>query len=304
MSTAHGNDPQSADTSADTPPGDSFMSHLVELRQRVVRAAGAVLLVFLVLSPFMKFIFDVVSLPLMSALPEGTKLLATGVISPFFVPLKVTLFVAFLIALPYVLYQVWAFIAPGLYQHEKRLALPVLSSSVAMFFLGMAYCYFVVFGFVFRFIAGFAPDSVAVAPDIENYLSFVMGMFLAFGLTFEVPVVVVLVVRFGLATIEQLKLARPYVIVGAFVVAAIVTPPDVISQLLLAIPLCLLYEVGLQVARFTGLSPSRAEADAQGAAETQAGAGTHSGAQSTTQSATQSAPHAPASGTGSAAKDS
>lgn len=275
MSAPNGNDPQSENADAEAPPGDSFMSHLVELRQRVVRAAGAVLLVFIVLSPFMRFIFDMVSLPLMSALPEGTRLLATGVISPFFVPLKVTLFVAFLIALPYVLYQAWAFVAPGLYQHEKRLALPVLSSSIAMFFLGMAYCYFVVFGFVFRFIAGFAPDSVAVAPDIENYLSFVMGMFLAFGLTFEVPVVVVLLVRFGVATIEQLKLARPYVIVGAFVVAAIVTPPDVVSQLLLAIPLCLLYEVGLQVARFTGLSPSRAEADAQAAEQVQADADAH-----------------------------
>ncbi len=275
MSAPNGNDPQSENADAEAPPGDSFMSHLVELRQRVVRAAGAVLLVFIVLSPFMRFIFDMVSLPLMSALPEGTRLLATGVISPFFVPLKVTLFVAFLIALPYVLYQVWAFVAPGLYQHEKRLALPVLSSSIAMFFLGMAYCYFVVFGFVFRFIAGFAPDSVAVAPDIENYLSFVMGMFLAFGLTFEVPVVVVLLVRFGVATIEQLKLARPYVIVGAFVVAAIVTPPDVVSQLLLAIPLCLLYEVGLQIARFTGLSPSRAEADAQAAEQVQADVDAH-----------------------------
>lgn len=275
MSAPNDNDPQSENADAEAPPGDSFMSHLVELRQRVVRAAGAVLLVFIVLSPFMRFIFDMVSLPLMSALPEGTRLLATGVISPFFVPLKVTLFVAFLIALPYVLYQVWAFVAPGLYQHEKRLALPVLSSSIAMFFLGMAYCYFVVFGFVFRFIAGFAPDSVAVAPDIENYLSFVMGMFLAFGLTFEVPVVVVLLVRFGVATIEQLKLARPYVIVGAFVVAAIVTPPDVVSQLLLAIPLCLLYEVGLQIARFTGLSPSRAEADAQAAEQVQADVDAH-----------------------------
>ena len=267
---SNGSDPQAGEAAQDAPAGDSFMSHLVELRQRVVRAAGAVLLVFLILSPFMKYIFDMVSLPLMSALPEGTKLLATGVISPFVVPLKVTLFVAFLLALPYVLYQAWAFVAPGLYQHEKRLALPVLSTSVGMFFLGMAYCYFVVFGFVFSFIAGFAPESVAVAPDIENYLSFVMGMFLAFGLTFEVPVVVVLLVRFGVATIEQLRQARPYVIVGAFVVAAIATPPDVISQLLLAIPLCLLYEVGLQVSRFTGLSPSRAEADAQAASDASA----------------------------------
>jgi sec-independent protein translocase protein TatC len=232
--------------------GESFLSHLVELRQRLVRAALSVLIVFLALTPFMKQIFDLVSLPLMSALPEGTKLLATGVVSPFFVPLKVTLFVAFLIALPYVLYQAWAFIAPGLYRHEKRLALPVLVSSIGMFFLGMAYCYFIVFGFVFRFIASFAPESVSVAPDIENYLSFVMGMFLAFGLAFEVPVAVVLIVRFGVATVEQLKQAQPYVIVGAFVAAAIVTPPDVVSQLLLAIPLCLLYVLGLWVARLIG----------------------------------------------------
>ncbi|MBC7781513.1 MAG: twin-arginine translocase subunit TatC [Proteobacteria bacterium] len=256
----HGVNDDSGGAAGDS--GESFMSHLVELRKRVVRAAASVLIIFVVLSPFMKQIFDVVSLPLMSALPEGTKLLATGVISPFFVPLKVTLFVAFLIALPYVLYQVWAFVAPGLYQHEKRLALPVLASSVGMFFLGMAYCYFVVFGFVFRFIAGFAPDSVAVAPDIENYLSFVMGMFLAFGMTFEVPVIVVLLVRFGFCTLAQLKQARPYVIVGAFIVSAVVTPPDIVSQLLLAIPLCILYEVGLVVARFTGLSPSRAQVDA------------------------------------------
>jgi sec-independent protein translocase protein TatC len=249
MSAPNGNDPQSENADAEAPPGDSFMSHLVELRQRVVRAAGAVLLVFIVLSPFMRFIFDMVSLPLMSALPEGTRLLATGVISPFFVPLKVTLFVAFLIALPYVLYQVWAFVAPGLYQHEKRLALPVLSSSIAMFFLGMAYCYFVVFGFVFRFIAGFAPDSVAVAPDIENYLSFVMGMFLAFGLTFEVPVVVVLLVLTGLVKVDKLAEIRGYVLIGIFVIAAILTPPDAISQTIMAVPMYLLYEGGLVMAR-------------------------------------------------------
>jgi sec-independent protein translocase protein TatC len=247
---------------SEAPQGESFISHLVELRTRIVHAAAAVLIVFIALSPFMKYIFDIVSQPMIHALPEGTKLLATGVISPFLVPLKVTLFVAFLISLPYVLYQAWAFIAPGLYQHEKRLALPVLASSVFMFFLGMAYCYFVVFGFVFGFIAGFAPTNVSVAPDIENYFSFVMGMVLAFGATFEVPIVVVLLVRFGVASIEQLRQARPYVIVGAFVVAAVVTPPDVMSQLLLAIPLCILYEVGIQVARFTGVSPSRRDAAA------------------------------------------
>ncbi len=242
-------------------PGEeqSFLSHLVELRQRLVRSAVAVVLVFLALSPFMRDIFAILSAPLMSVLPQGTKLIATGVITPFMVPLKVTLFVSFLIALPYVLYQAWAFVAPGLYQHEKRLAAPIIATSVAMFGLGMAYCYYVVFGLVFRFIAGFAPDSVNVAPDIDAYFNFVLGLFLAFGLTFEVPVVVVLLARFGIADVERLKAARPYVIVGAFIVAAIFTPPDVISQLLLAVPLCLLYEVGIQLSRFVG---RRAEAEA------------------------------------------
>ncbi|MCA3227468.1 MAG: twin-arginine translocase subunit TatC [Burkholderiales bacterium] len=242
--------PDNEQTSAATGEEQSFISHLVELRQRLVRAALAVLAVFLCLTPFMKQIFDLLSRPMMVALPEGTKLLATGVITPFMVPLKLTLFTAFVIALPYVLYQTWAFVAPGLYKHEKRLAAPIIVSSVGMFLLGMTYCYFIVFGFVFKFIAGFAPASVAVAPDIEAYFSFVLGMFLAFGLAFEMPVVVVLLARFGIASLDALRKARPYVIVGAFIVAAIFTPPDVLSQLLLAIPLCLLYELGLQIARF------------------------------------------------------
>jgi sec-independent protein translocase protein TatC len=248
-----------------TEPGEeqSFLSHLIELRQRLVRSAIAVVVIFLALSPFMRDIFAILSAPLMSVLPEGTKLIATGVITPFMVPLKLTLFVSFLIALPYVLYQVWAFVAPGLYLHEKRLAAPIIASSVAMFALGMAYCYFVVFRLVFRFIASFAPTTVNVAPDIDAYFSFVLGLFLAFGLTFEVPIVVVLLARFGIADVERLKAARPYVIVGAFIVAAIFTPPDVISQLLLAVPLCLLYEVGIQVARLVG---KRADAEAAGSA--------------------------------------
>jgi sec-independent protein translocase protein TatC len=244
-------------------PGEeqSFLSHLIELRQRLVRSAIAIVVIFLALSPFMRDIFAILSAPLMSVLPEGTKLIATGVITPFMVPLKLTLFVAFLIALPYVLYQAWAFVAPGLYLHEKRLAGPIIASSVAMFGLGMAYCYFVVFRLVFRFIAGFAPATVNVAPDIDAYFSFVLGLFLAFGLTFEVPIVVVLLARFGIADVERLKAARPYVIVGAFIVAAVVTPPDVISQLLLALPLCLLYEVGIQLARFVGPRPDPETAD-------------------------------------------
>jgi sec-independent protein translocase protein TatC len=256
--------------SGETPAGgaepeqeQSFLSHLIELRQRLVRSAIAIVVIFLALSPFMRDIFTILSAPLMSVLPEGTKLIATGVITPFMVPLKLTLFVAFLIALPYVLYQAWAFIAPGLYLHEKRLAGPIIASSVAMFVLGMTYCYYVVFGLVFRFIANFAPSSVNVAPDIDAYFSFVLGLFLAFGMTFEVPIVVVLLARFGIADVQRLKAARPYVIVGAFIVAAVFTPPDVISQLLLAVPLCLLYEIGIQLARLVG---KRADPEAAGSA--------------------------------------
>ncbi len=246
----------------------SFLSHLVELRQRIVRASIAIIVIFIPMTFFMQQIFDFLSRPMMTALPAGGKLLATGVITPFMVPLKVTLFAAFLVALPYVLWQVWAFVAPGLYRHEKRLAAPLIASSVLMFFAGMAYCYYVVFGFVFKFIAGFAPASVTVSPDIEAYFSFVMGMFLAFGLTFEVPIVVVLLVRFGIASIDTLKKARPYVIVGAFIVAAIFTPPDVLSQLLLAIPLCILYELGILIARFVVKPKVADEAAAQEASST------------------------------------
>ncbi len=252
-------------TTETTEPGQeqSFLTHLIELRQRLVRASVAVLLVFLALTPFMKQIFDLLSRPMMAALPAGSKLLATGVITPFMVPLKVTLFMSFLIALPYVLWQAWAFVAPGLYKHEKRLAAPLIASSVAMFAAGMAYCYFVVFGIVFKFIAGFAPASVAVSPDIEAYFSFVMTMFLAFGLTFEVPIIVVLLSRFGIASVEKLKQVRPYVVVGAFIVAAVFTPPDVLSQMLLAVPLCLLYELGILLARFVVKPKPADEATAQ-----------------------------------------
>ena len=237
------------------PEEQGFLSHLIELRQRLVRVAAAIVIVFAALSPFMRTIFDYLSQPMMAALPQGSKLLATGVIAPFMVPLKITLFVALLVALPYVLYQVWAFVAPGLYQHEKRLALPVIVSSVLMFFAGIAYCYFVVFRVVFRFIARFAPESVSVSPDIDAYFSFVLRMFVAFGVTFEVPIAVLLMVRLGITSIARLRQARPYVIVGAFVVAAIFTPPDVLSQLLLALPLCLLFELGVLLAALFGVSP-------------------------------------------------
>lgn len=193
-------------------------------------------------------IYDVLAAPMMLALPEGSQMIATGVITPFLIPVKVTLLVAFIIALPVVLYQAWAFIAPGLYMHEKRLVMPLVISSSVLFLAGIAFCYFFVFGVIFKFINEFAPKSIAVAPDIESYFSFVMTLFIAFGVTFEVPVVVIVLVRMGLITVEKLKQIRPYVIVGAFVIAAVITPPDVMSQLLLAVPLCLLYEVGILLA--------------------------------------------------------
>jgi sec-independent protein translocase protein TatC len=231
---------------------ESFISHLVELRQRLVRAVAAILVFFiaLFLYPGSGPIYDVLALPLMNALPEGSKMIATGVITPFMVPVKVTALVAFMIALPYVLYQAWAFVAPGLYEHEKKLALPLVVASTVLFLFGVAFCYFFVFGKVFSFIHDFAPKSITPAPDIEAYFSFVITMFLAFGITFEIPIVVVVLVRMGLVSVEKLKEARPYVVVGAFVIAAVVTPPDVLSQFMLAVPMCILYEAGLFLARF------------------------------------------------------
>jgi sec-independent protein translocase protein TatC len=226
---------------------ESFISHLVELRDRLLRALIAIGVVFLLLwfYPGLSAIYDLLAAPMMKTLPQGTHMIATGVITPFVVPMKVGLMAAFLIALPYVLYQAWAFIAPGLYQHEKKFALPLVIGSTLMFLCGVAYCYFVVFKVIFAFIIAFAPKSITPAPDIEAYLSFVMTMFVAFGVTFEVPLVEVVLVRTGILTVAKLKDVRAYVIVGAFVVAAVVTPPDVASQLLLAIPMCLLYEIGI-----------------------------------------------------------
>jgi sec-independent protein translocase protein TatC len=232
-------------------PEESFISHLVELRDRLLRsliAVGAVL-GLLCLYPGPGEIYDLLAAPLTNALPEGVKMVAIGVITPFMVPLKVTAMVAFVLALPFILYQVWSFIAPGLYAHEKRLGIPLIVSSSLLFLMGMAFCYFFVFGQVFHFINSFAPKSITPAPDIEAYLSFVMTMFLAFGLAFEVPVALVVMVKLGVVTVEKLKAWRSYFVVGAFVVAAVVTPPDVVSQLALAIPMCLLYEVGILAAR-------------------------------------------------------
>ena len=240
---------------------ETFMSHLVELRDRLLRALIAVGVLFVCLMPWASDIYDLLARPMMATLPEGTHMIATGVVTPFFVPVKVTMLVAFVLALPAVLYQAWAFIAPGLYAHERRLAVPVVVGSSVLFLLGMAFCYFFVFGTVFRFIAEFAPKSIVPAPDIEQYLSFVMSMFLAFGITFEVPVIVVLLVRTGVVDIAKLQEVRSYVIVGAFVIAAIVTPPDVVSQLMLLIPMWLLFE-GSLVIMWLGERRDAREADA------------------------------------------
>ena len=243
----------------ETPGGheDSFMSHLIELRDRLIRALLAILIVFVCLFPWAKELYNLLAQPLLASLPQGGQMIATDVVGVFLVPMKVALMVAFLIALPYVLYQVWAFVAPGLYAHEKRLALPLVAASVVLFFVGMAFAYFLVFPTVFGFMAKMAPEGVAWMTDIEKYLSFVLSTFVAFGVTFEVPVIVVVLVGIGVVDIAKLKEIRPYVIVGAFVIGAIFTPPDVISQLMLAIPLCLLYELGILLARFAGRRPER-----------------------------------------------
>ena len=228
-----------------------FVQHLMELRDRMVKALIAVGIVAGVLFfyPGPGALYDLLAAPLVAHLPAGATLIATSVISPFMVPLKILLMAAFLVALPVVLWQVWGFVAPGLYTHEKKLVLPLVVSSTLLFFCGVAFCYFFVFGQVFAFIQSFAPKSITAAPDIEAYLSFVLTMFIAFGLSFEVPIVVIVLARMGIVSVEKLKASRGYFIVGAFVVAAIVTPPDVVSQLALALPMCLLYELGIWAAQ-------------------------------------------------------
>jgi sec-independent protein translocase protein TatC len=232
----------------------SFISHLIELRDRLIRALLVVLVVFLGLVNWARDIYSLLAAPMLASLPEGGHMIATDVSGAFFVPMKVTMMVAFLVALPYVLYQAWAFVAPGLYAHEKKLALPLLVASVLLFFIGMAFAYFVVFPTVFTFINKFAPEGVAVMTDIDKYLSFVLGTFLAFGVTFEVPVIVIVLVRVGLVSVEKLKEIRPYMIVVAFIVGAIFTPPDVLSQFMLAVPMWLLYELGILLAQLIGKS--------------------------------------------------
>lgn len=237
-------------TDAQESPQETFISHLVELRSRLLKAIVAILVVFLALTPFSKDIYSLVARPLMHALPHGATMIATDVTGTFLVPLKVTLLGAFLISLPWVLWQIWAFVAPGLYKNEQRLALPLIVSSVIFFFVGMAFAYFVVFPWIFAFFVSFTPAGVQMMTDIDKYLSFVLWMFVAFGVTFEIPVVLVVLVRLGVVPLAKLKQFRRYVIVAAFIVAAVITPPDVVSQLMLAVPMCLLYELGLFAARF------------------------------------------------------
>ena len=242
---------------------ETFITHLIELRSRLLKCIYALGIAFLGLVYFAGDLYDLLAHPMMQALPQGSRMIATGVVAPFFIPMKVAGMVAFLVTLPYLLYQAWAFVAPGLYAHEKRFVAPLIVSSTLLFFAGMAFCYFIVFKGVFAFITKFAPASISVAPDIENYFNFVLGMFIAFGLAFETPVVVVVLVRSGIVSLETLRNIRRYVIVGAFVVAAIVTPPDAASQLALAIPLCILYEVGIFFARFTGRAPAHSSPESQ-----------------------------------------
>jgi len=241
---------------------EGFMSHLVELRDRLIRAVGAVLLVFMALLYWAPDIYSIFASPLIKALPAGSSMIATDVTAPFFVPMKVTMLVAFVIALPYVLYQAWAFIAPGLYQHEKQLALPIVASSFLLFLVGMAFAYFFVFPAVFGFVAAYTPQGVQMATDIDKYLSFALSLFLVFGLSFETPVVQMVLVRMGVVSLQKMRDFRSYFIVIAFIVAAVVTPPDVISQLMLAIPLCLLYQLGLYLAAWITPSTRRDEAAA------------------------------------------
>jgi sec-independent protein translocase protein TatC len=228
-----------------------FVSHLVELRDRLIRTLISIAIAFglLCIWPGPSGLYDILAAPLLAHLPKGATLIATNVISPVLVPLKITLMASLLLALPYVLYQVWAFVAPGLYSHEKRLVLPLVISSTLLFLIGVAFCYFIVIPGMSRFIQAFAPRAITAAPDIEQYFGFVLTLFMVFGIAFEVPVAVVVLARIGVVSLEQLKKLRGYFIVGSFIVAAVVTPPDVISQLALAIPMCLLYEAGIFAAK-------------------------------------------------------
>ncbi len=227
----------------------TLMSHLLELRSRLMKATAAVVVVFLALTPFTQRVFEVVSAPLMAVLPEGSQMIATDVASPFVTPFKTTFFVALFIAMPVVLFQIWQFVAPGLYKREKKFAIPLMVSSIVLFYTGMAFAYFVVFRLMFSFFAKVVPGGVTMAPDISSYLSFVLGIFLAFGIAFEVPIATVMLIWSGLVSLKTLQSGRRYVFLGAFVVGAVLTPPDMFSQTLLALPMYLLYEGGMIMAK-------------------------------------------------------
>ena len=237
---------------SDIPEGDreqSFLEHLVELRSRLIKACLAILLVLICLLPFSRKLYNLLASPMLASLPDGSSMIAIDVASPFLAPFKLALLLSVIIAIPVVLYQLWAFVAPALFRHEKRLARPLLFSSVLLFYLGCAFAYFVVFPLVFGFMTRVAPDGVSVMTDISRYLDFVITLFLAFGLTFEVPIATIILVATGLMTAEKLAQARPYVIVGAFALGMLLTPPDVISQTLLALPMWVLYELGIIFSR-------------------------------------------------------
>ena len=248
----------------DAPREETFMSHLVELRTRLLRAVLAVMAGFLVLLPFAQTLYSLFAEPLLKKLPAGGQIIAIDVASPFFAPIKLAFVMGLLISMPVVLYQLWAFVAPGLYRNEKRLAMPLLVSSVLLFYVGCAFAWFLVLPTVFAFLTAITPEGVAMMTDISRYLDFVLVVLLAFGFCFELPVAVVILSAMGWVSVEQLRESRPYVIVGAFVVAAIITPPDVISQVMLALPMCVLYEVGILVSRMIERSSSAAEPTADG----------------------------------------
>lgn len=237
-------------------PTENFISHLIELRDRLLRTLIGFALVLLMLLPFANKIYSLLAAPLLAQLPSGAQMIATAVTTPFFVPMKVAILAAFIISLPHTMYQAWAFVAPGLYAHEKKFMVPMIVASCCLFLMGMAFAYFLVLPVIFGFIISAAPVGVAVMTDIANYLDFVIGLFFAFGLAFQVPIAVILVVYFGWFDVIQLKAIRAYVVVVAFILGAIFTPPDVVSQFMLALPICLLYELGILLAGFIAKAKS------------------------------------------------
>jgi sec-independent protein translocase protein TatC len=237
-------------------PTENFISHLIELRDRLLRTLIGFALVLLMLLPFANKIYSLLAAPLLAQLPSGAQMIATAVTTPFFVPMKVAILAAFIISLPHTMYQAWAFVAPGLYAHEKKFMVPMIVASCCLFLMGMAFAYFLVLPVIFGFIISAAPVGVAVMTDIANYLDFVIGLFFAFGLAFQVPIAVILVVYFGWFDVIQLKAIRAYVVVVAFILGAIFTPPDVVSQFMLALPICMLYELGILLAGFIAKAKS------------------------------------------------